>query len=231
MKLRTMTMGLVVWTAAAMGLAATAGADSSAIATVLDMSFDGELTTTRGWGLESQIKDQLLYTIGSLNASNSVGRLDKVVLTNVQRTSLGRGRYRVTYHAQLPVAWGSKTNLPTAYTFTLPRDVSSAGLEAFTTKYKTILRRLRRARRRLGQHVVLLPAPRLGLLARRGRHRAVTASVAVSPVNTTGKFPEYNKVWEDDALQRRRHLRQVRGRRDHRRRRRHRAPTTSSSAR
>jgi hypothetical protein len=27
-----------------------------------------------------------------------------------------------------------------------------------------------------------------------------TASVTVSPINTTGKFPEYHKVWEDNAL-------------------------------
>ena len=193
-------MGLVVWTAAAMGLAATAGADSSAIATVLDMSFDGQLTTTLGWNLRSQIEGQLRYTIGSLNAFNSVGRLDKVVLTNVRRTSVGGGRYRVTYHAKMPVAWGSKTNLPQSFTFTLPRDVSFAGLEAFTTKYKTSCVDA-------GAHDVdpgnmwyyYRPRAKGCSLAKADIAR-FRASVVVSPVNTTGKFPEYNKVWEDGEL-------------------------------
>ena len=33
------------------------------------------------------------------------------------------GSTRVTYHARLPVAWGSKTRLPTSYDFVLPRRV------------------------------------------------------------------------------------------------------------
>ena len=160
MKTRTKAIGLVVWAAAAMGLASTAGADSSAIATVLDMSFDGELTTTVGWNLRSQIEGQLRYTIGSLNAFNSVGRLDKVALTNVWRTSVGGGRDRVTYHAQTARRLGQQDQPAAVYTFTLPRDVSFAGLEAFTDEVQDHLRRLRRARRRPGQHVVLLPARR-----------------------------------------------------------------------
>jgi hypothetical protein len=195
-----MALGLVAWTAAALGLAATAGADSSAIATVLDMSFDGHLTTTFGWNLRSQIEGQLRYTIGSLNAFNSVGRLDKVVLTHVQRTSVGGGRYRVTYHAEMPVAWGSKTNLPTSFTFTLPRDASVAGLEAFTTKY-------RNSCVDVGAHDLdpgsmwYYYRPHAGGCSLAAADVArFTASVVVSPINTTGKFPEYNKVWEDGEL-------------------------------
>ena len=194
------TMGLIIWTAAVMGLAGTAGADSSAIATVLDMSFEGELTTTSSWDLQSQIKGQLLYTIGSLNASNSVGRFDKVVLTNVQRTSLGGGRSKVTYHAKMPVAWGSKTNLPASFTFTLPRDVSYAGLEAFATRYKNSCVDF-------GAHDVnpgnmwFYYRPRAaGCSLAAADVARFTASAVVSPANTTGKFPEYDKVWEDGEL-------------------------------
>ena len=198
--MKAKTMGLVIWTATAMALASTAAADSSAIATVLDMSFDGELTTDSSWDLEGSIKDQLLYTIGSLNASNSVGRLDKVVLTHVQRTSLGGGRSKVTYHAKMPVAWGSKTNLPTSFTFTLPRDVSYAGLEAFATRYKNSCVDF-------GAHDVnsgsmwFYYRPRAsGCSFAEADIARFTASAVVSPNNTTGKFPEYNKVWEDGEL-------------------------------
>src|SRR5262245_45105 len=98
--------------------------DSSYLATILDFEFDGELVTDSAWGdTRRTVQDQLLYTIGHLNGNNAVGRLDRLELTNVQTAPAG-SKTRVTYHAKLPVAWGSKTNLPTSYTFTLPRDVS-----------------------------------------------------------------------------------------------------------
>src|SRR5205814_10476844 len=85
----------------------------------------------------SQIEqDQLLYTVGHLDGSHAVGRLDKVTLTNLQTSAVTGGKTRIRYHAQLPVAWGAKSNLPTSYAFKLPRDVSDAALETFTSKYK-----------------------------------------------------------------------------------------------
>lgn len=109
---------------------------SSNQATLLDFDFDGELVTDYAWDAEQTVQDQLLYTIGHLNADNSVGRLDNVVLTNVVKATIDGGKTKVTYHAKLPVAWGRKTNLPTSYALSLPRDVSSAGQQAFTDKYK-----------------------------------------------------------------------------------------------
>jgi hypothetical protein len=191
---------LAIWTVGVIGLAATAGADSSAVATVLDMRFEGELTTTLGWGLEWQIEEQLLYTIGSLNAVNAVGRLDQVVLTNVQRISVGGGRYRVTYHAQMPVAWGSKTDLPTSFTFTLPRDVSFAGLEAFVARYKNSCVDFGAHDVDSGSMWYYYRPGAVGCSLARADVARFTASVAVSPTNTSGKFPEYHKVWEDGEL-------------------------------
>ena len=59
---------------------------SSNQATLLDFEFDASLTTDSSWDDNQTIQDQLLYTIGHLNADKSVGRLDKLTLTNVQRT-------------------------------------------------------------------------------------------------------------------------------------------------
>src|SRR5688572_16618376 len=63
--------------------------DSSAVAVFLDFEFDGELLTGTSWNPQQQVEDQLLYTIGHLNGNNSVGRLDKVELTNVRSTAAG----------------------------------------------------------------------------------------------------------------------------------------------
>src|SRR5438128_7167522 len=77
-----------------------------------------------------------IYTIGHLNGDHAVGRLDRLELTNVKTTPIAGGLTKVTYHAKLPVAWGSKTNLPTKYAFTLPLNATFDGYEAFTEKYK-----------------------------------------------------------------------------------------------
>ena len=55
----------------------------------LDFEFDGELTTDSSWGQNQKIQDQFLYTIGHLNHDRSVGRLDRLVLTNVVTTPQG----------------------------------------------------------------------------------------------------------------------------------------------
>jgi pre-peptidase len=173
--------------------------DSSLLATVLDFEWDGELLTDVTWSNEQAIRDQLLYTIGHLNADHSVGRLDRLVLTNV-KAGAAEGKTRITYHARMPVAWGSKTNLPTSYAFTLPRDVSSAGTMTFTDRYKASCVDF-------GAHDVDQGSmwyyfrPRSGgcnLAA--GDVVKFTATVTVSSSNTTGKYPEYDKVWEDGAL-------------------------------
>src|ERR1044072_6293575 len=88
------------------------GAFSSNQATLLDFEFDGELVTDSAWDDKAAIQEQLLYTIGHLNGDNSVGRLDDVTLTNIQKTQAD-GKTKIKYHAKLPVGWGSKTNLPT----------------------------------------------------------------------------------------------------------------------
>ena len=103
----------------------------------LDFELDGQLVTDSNWNPQQSIQDQFLYTIGHLNGDRSVGRLDKLSLTNVQTNAQADGTYLVTYHAKMPVAWGKKTSIPTSYAFTLPKNASYAGQEAFTTKYKT----------------------------------------------------------------------------------------------
>src|SRR5687767_8078783 len=62
-------------------------ADSSPWAVFVDFTFSGTLVTDFSWNDASTIQDQLLYTVGQLNGSNSVGRIDKVVLSNIVKTT------------------------------------------------------------------------------------------------------------------------------------------------
>src|SRR5688572_15630457 len=174
--------------------------DSSVVATFLDFEWDGELVSDSIFDREQTIRDQLLYTIGHLNENNSVGRLDKLQLTNVKSADAGGGLTRLSYHARMPVAWGSKTNLPTSYEFILPRNVSYAGTTAFTEKYS-------HSCVDWGAHDVDAgsmwyyyrpKASRCSLDAADVVRHPVTVKVGAS--NTTGFYPEYHKVWEDNVL-------------------------------
>ncbi len=177
------------------------GAFSSNQATLLDFEFDASLITDSSWNDKQTIQDQLLYTIGHLNEQRSVGRLDTLELTNIQKTQLGGGKIEIKYHAKLPVAWGSKTNLPTRYEFKLPRDISFAGQQAFTEAHK-------HSCVDWGAHDVdsgsmwyyYRPAAS-GCDITDAEIVKTVATATRSATNTTAKYPELHKVWEDDRLE------------------------------
>src|SRR4051812_8901306 len=70
---------------------------SSPNSTLVDFDFDGSLVTDSSFGDgEGEINDQMLYTMGHLNTDRSVGRLDKLTITNVKKTDLADGKVSVT---------------------------------------------------------------------------------------------------------------------------------------
>ena len=174
---------------------------SSNLATLVDFEFDGELVTDSTWGVRDKIDDQFLYTIGHLNANRSVGRLDNLVVTNVKTTSLGGGQTKVTYHARLPVAWGSKSNIPSTYAFTLPKNVSYSGLESFTSKYKASCVDWGAHDVDSGSMWYYYRPKKSGCALDASDVVSMTATITTAANNTSGKYPEYQKVWEDDVLE------------------------------
>lgn len=174
-------------------------ADSSVLAVIVDLEFDGSVLATSQFGATGVIESQMLYTIGHLNGSNGVGRLDQLELTNVHPVREGN-MWRISYHARLPVAWGNKANVPATYALTLPADGSIEGQQRFTTTYS-------HSCVDTGAHDVTPDSMwyyyrpnRSGCTLAPADVVRTTATVAVSDVNTTGKYPEYDKVWEDDTL-------------------------------
>ena len=179
------------------------GAFSSPTATLLDFTFTAKFTTasplSTSWA-RSQIDEQMLFTIGHLNGDRSVGRLDKAQYGSIRSTRQTDGRYAHSYTVKLPVSWGSKTNLPTTYTFTLPANVDYEGIEAFTAKYKATCVD-RSAHDVDSGSIWYYYRPRAsGCTLASADVVTVTATVAPSTLNTSGKYPEYHKVWEDGAL-------------------------------
>ncbi|MBX3190007.1 MAG: PPC domain-containing protein [Labilithrix sp.] len=173
---------------------------SSNQATLLDFEFDGSLLTDSVWNEKQTIQDQLLYTIGHLNADKSVGRLDTLELTNIQRSTEG-GKTKLTYHAKLPVAWGSKTNLPTRYQLKLPKDISHAGQTAFTERHKQTCVDWGAHDVDTGSMWYYYRPLRSGCAITDDEIVKLTATATRSTQNTTNKYPEYHKIWEDDRLE------------------------------
>jgi hypothetical protein len=174
-------------------------ADSSALAVFVDATFDGKLITDYAYDANGAIQDQLLYTVGELNGMTAVGRVDKVELTNVKKTSVG-GKTQITYTAKLPISWGKKNNVPASIDLKLPLDISSAGQEAFATKYKASCIDVGAHDVDAGSMFYYFRPSASGCKLAPADVVATSAAITLSPTNTTGKFPEYDKVWEDGAL-------------------------------
>jgi|LNFM01.1.fsa_nt_gb hypothetical protein len=175
-------------------------ADSSVEAVIVDFEFDGSVLASSQFGAENTIESQMLYTIGHLNGSNSVGRLDQLVLSDVTTRREGN-LWRIDYHATLPVAWGNKNAVPATYALTLPLDATTAGQERFTASYSTKCVDFGAHDVDAGSMWYYYRPSRSGCALADADVVRTTATVSVSDVNTTGKYPEYDKVWEDDVLQ------------------------------
>jgi len=174
-------------------------ADASAEAVVIDLAFSAEFTTTQCFSTRQTVQDQLLYTMGQLNGHRSVGRLDRLELTNLKQTTEGNG-CKVTYDARLPVAWGKKNAVPATLALTLPRDMSYEGLDRFAQTYKHDCVDAGAHDVDSGSMWYYFRPNNSGCTFVATDIVKSTATVSVSPVNTTGKYPEYDKVWEDGAL-------------------------------
>ncbi|MCC6645014.1 MAG: hypothetical protein IT374_05505 [Polyangiaceae bacterium] len=167
-------------------------------ATLLDLDLDGEVVGPSTSSSTALIKSQLFFTVGQLNAERSVSRLSKLSLSKVTRASIGGGLVRVRYHAKLPVAWGSKTALPSSLALTLPRRGDASGLATFRARYGATCSDAPGDVTDGNFWYHFRPA---GCALAAADVTRPTAAVTRSPKNTTGKYPELDRVWEDGALQ------------------------------
>jgi len=170
-------------------------------AVLLDFSFHGELLTKNSWNDERTIESQIFYTVGQLNGDNSVCRLDKLVLTNVEQVETEDGMTKVSYDAQLPVAWGKKDDVPEKYEFILPQRMDYSGQEEFTDAYGHDCVDYGAHDVTPGSMWYYYRPHRYGCQLADEDVFRFQAAVEISDENTTGKYPEYHKIWEDDTLE------------------------------
>jgi hypothetical protein len=151
------------------------------------------------------LETQLMYTVGQLNGDRSVARLDRAQFTGKTLGTVPGDptHYQLTYQVKLPVAWGGGA-LPSSYAFTLPLRVGEADQTAFATKYMStctdpeggIVDAVEDAGRMFLFYRPQLPSCSPSPLD----VFSSTAAVTLSAENTSGRFPEYHRIWEDHAL-------------------------------
>jgi hypothetical protein len=174
--------------------------DSSALAVFVDATWQGRLIADSSWNDLSTVESQLFYTVGQLNGMSSVGRIDKAEVTDIVKTTVD-GRIEIQYTAKLLVAWGKKNNVPATIPLKLPLDISSSGQQAFVTKYGTKCVDFSAHDVTSGSMFYYFRPARPGCVIDPADVHTVDATVTPSPVQSTGKFPEYHKVWEDGRLE------------------------------
>jgi hypothetical protein len=174
-------------------------ADSSALGVFLDATFDGKVAVDSSWDDRATIQDHLLFTVGQLNGMTAVGRVDKAELSNITKTTSG-GKTVISYTAKLPIIWNKSHTIPGSIDMWLPVDMSSTAQDAFVAKYGAKCVDADAHDVDSGSMFYYFRPKASGCTVAAADALKVSASLSPSPTTTTGKFPEYTKIWEDGTL-------------------------------
>jgi uncharacterized protein (TIGR03382 family) len=164
-------------------------------AVLVDFELDGRLVVDAAIvDPRPLIQAQLLYTVGQLNGDRSVGRMERLELSNVQRIA-----DEVTYHAKLPVAWGSKA-IPASYSVTLPARMGESDQARFVSLYGKPCSDPSGGDVDAGRMFLFYRPSQAGCVLDPADVATSLATVTASVENTVGKYPEYARIWDDGAL-------------------------------
>ena len=164
-------------------------------AQIVDFTFKGEVLAPKGDETRKAIVSQLFYTVGALTTEHGAnGQIGRVETGSVTETVEGELK-RIKYTAKLPVAWPKGRSVPRTYSVVLPKDTTK--LEAFNAKYDGKCGTNEYGRDVFWHDFNPIAA---GCTVDDADVTRSSARVTKNKSVTTGKYPEYAKVWEDGAL-------------------------------
>src|SRR5882672_4094753 len=100
----------------------------------------------------------------------------------------------------MPVAWGSKTNLPASFDLVLPKRVDSTGLSAFFTRYSPTCNAAEGHEMMVSNFWYHYRPAISGCAISDADASKPVAAVSTSPLNTVARYPDYHRVWEDRSF-------------------------------
>lgn len=176
---------------------------------------NGKLLTksNQPWVIKNEIKEQLMYSIGQLNGldggSPDMNRLEVEIKNTGIHTS---GLNEVSYSAKLFIAWPLEQNVPSSYILKVPAQGSWLGLNNFFKAFGSDEHSSKKCLAWEAHDVTYnmfwyyyRPQKSLCPLKYMNSVDPLVATtieiyLAKSEKNTTGKYPEYTKIWEDGKL-------------------------------
>lgn len=162
---------------------------------VVELRFQGEVVGRKDDTARKAIASQLQYLNGILTTDvRGNAQAAMPVLSNVRETVDG-DKKRITYEAAVAAVWPKRSEPPASYELTLPRDTTA--LASFNAKYDGRCG-VNEYGRETFWHDFNPKAP--GCTIDAGDVVTATASVAPHSQLTQDKYPEYDQVWSDDAL-------------------------------
>jgi hypothetical protein len=159
--------------------------------------------------IKSLIRNQLYYTVGQLNGYDGVADLSKnqVKISSVTPASGDSGNFVVTYQATLFVSWDKGTPVPESLALTMPVLPTEEGIDRFMTIYAQDCRDDFSHEPESGNFWYYYRPKAFGCLLSDPQHVASESVVTRFPMTfepsteqTSGKSPEYGKIWEDGKL-------------------------------
>ncbi len=143
-------------------------------------------------------RNQLQYVVGHLNGFGGGADIAKAVITlkEVRATE-------IIYDAKLVVAWPRQYAPPKRFETVAPRQADAAGKADFFKRYGAACQSEENAAdaemlfyyyRPQNRACRVLQNPDLTIASR------LSLSLVPSPLQTSGKYPEYDKIWEDGRL-------------------------------
>lgn len=171
------------------------GAITSNEANPVELKFKGEVIARAGETPRKAVAAQLMYLQGAFTTDiRGNGQTGMPALTNVREEAQG-DKKKISYEVALSAAWPKRLAVPESYAVVVPKDVTA--LDAFNAKYDG-----RCGRNEYGQETFWHDwNPKAsGCTIDDADVLKVTAAVAPHPQATEGKYPEYDQIWADDAL-------------------------------
>jgi hypothetical protein len=160
--------------------------------------------------VEPLIRKQLKYTLGQLNWEDAAPKLSwfKIDVEEIGSEDEDTGLVPVHYRARGHIAWSRKQEMPSDMELILPARGDSSGLKAFVDRYFHQCTNDPKAERR-GYFFFFYPSLKTCPMSHPSEHELEREKGMVvrfpmrleeNDSNTSGKSPEYGKLWEDGKL-------------------------------
>ena len=169
-------------------------------------------TTTSDASIKAQVSSQLYYTIGQMNGMNGGVDMARLEVSVGEKRVVEAGLWEATYAAKIFISWPRETAVPANYSFIVPARGDNTGLLAFFQEYGADEHSDKKCLAWEAHEVAVsllwyyyrplkascpLQEPTFGdpsVVVR------IPLQLAISGQNTTGKQPEYAKMWQDGRL-------------------------------